>query len=226
MITRRYTAVVFDVDGTLYRLGPLKRAVQIHFLLGHWHRPREASQVQWAVSAYRRAIDTLREAPADSRELHERQIEIAARTSSLPEGTVRESVRRWMEEEPLAFLKKFRLEGIAELLGEFRERGVRLGVFSDFPARKKLRALEIEEFFDVVVSAHDTGVQRFKPDPQGLREVLKQLGVRAEEAIYVGDRPSIDGVAAERAGMRYVVAGDGHRDPSRGIRSLREVLLA
>jgi HAD superfamily hydrolase (TIGR01549 family) len=196
VIAHGYKAVVFDVDGTLYRLRPLQRAMQIHFLRGHWHRPREAWQVHRAVSAYRRAIDDLREVPADGRDLKVRQIEIAARISSLPEESVRERVRRWMEEEPLAFLRRFQFEGIVEVLGEFKGRGVRLGVFSDFPARNKLSALGIEEFFDVVLSAHDAGVQRFKPEPRGLRIALEQLGVEPEEAIYVGDRPSIDGVAA------------------------------
>jgi HAD superfamily hydrolase (TIGR01549 family) len=101
-----------------------------------------------------------------------------------------------------------------------------LGVFSDFPAWEKLKALEIEEFFDVALSAHDTGVQRFKPDPRGLHAVLEQLGVKPEEAIYVGDRPSIDGVAAQRAGLRFLVAGDGHRNPRRSLLELREVLIS
>lgn len=222
---RRCKAIIFDVDGTLYRLRPLQRAVQLHFLRGHWHRPWEVWQVHRAVSAYRRATDDLREVPGDGRNLKDRQIEIAARTSSLPEECVREHVRRWMEEEPLVFLKKFRLEGVEGLLRELRERRMRLGVFSDFPARKKLKALGIEESFEVVVSAHDPGVQRFKPDPRGLRAVLEQLGVEAEEAIYVGDRPSIDGLAAERAGVSFVLAGDGHPDSNWNFENLRRVLL-
>src|SRR5271157_4797387 len=73
---REWKAVVFDVDGTLYRLRPLQRAVQIHFLRGHWHRPRELWQVYRAVSSYRHAIDVLRGVPADGRDLKVRQIEI------------------------------------------------------------------------------------------------------------------------------------------------------
>lgn len=225
MIARGYKAVVFDVDGTMYRLRPLQRAVQMHFLRGHWHHPIEAWQVHRTVTAYRRATDTLRELPGDDVSLKDRQIQIAARACSVSEEIVREFVGAWMEEEPLKFIKRHRVDGLMELLGELRERGVRLGVFSDFPARKKLRALEIDEFFDVVMSAHDTGIERFKPDPCGLRITLERLGVEAGETVYVGDRPSIDGVAAVRAGMRFVLAGEGHRDPSWSFWSLREVLL-
>ena len=131
-----------------------------------------------------------------------------------------------MEQEPLPFLKSFRFEGLRETLTEFRESGVRLGIFSDFPAHDKLEALELAELFDVVLSAHEKSVQRFKPDPKGLRIALKELGVQPGEAIYAGDRPSIDGVAAERAGMKFVVAGDGHRDPRGSFQQLRELVLA
>jgi putative hydrolase of the HAD superfamily len=222
---REYKAILFDVDGTLYRLRPLERAVQVHFLRGHWHQPRKVWQTHRAVSACRHATNLLREVTNDDRDLRDRQIEIAARACALPEKFVHECMRRWMEEEPLPYLREFRFEGVPEVLREFRERGLRLGVFSDFPAQAKLKALGIERFFEVVLSAHDAGVQRFKPDPRGLHVLLEQLGVQVEDAIYVGDRPSIDGVAAERAGMDFLIAGDGHRGRLDTFWRLREILL-
>jgi len=223
--TREYKAIVFDVDGTLYRLRPLQRSVQVHFLRGHWHQPRKIWQTHRAVSAWRRATDLLREVTNDDRDLRDRQVEIAARSCALPEEFVRECVRRWMEEEPLPYLREFRFDGVPEVLREFRERGLRLGVFSDFPARAKLKALGIEQSFDAVLSAHDADVQRFKPDPRGLHVALEQLGVEADEAVYVGDRPLIDGVAAERAGMAFLVAGDGLLGRSDTFWRLRKILL-
>lgn len=219
-------AVIFDVDGTLYHLRGLQRAVQIHFLRGHWYKPFEASQVHRAIQAYRRAAETLRLLPAQEVELAESQIEFATESCGLPKEYIRACVCRWMAEEPLAFLPRFRYEGVQEVLSELRQRGLRLAVFSDYPAQAKMHAMGLGDAFELVMSAQDPDVQRFKPDPRGLKVVLERMGVEANQAIYVGDRPAIDGVAAERAGMAWLIAGDGHRNPQKSFRELRDVLLA
>jgi FMN phosphatase YigB (HAD superfamily) len=68
-------AVVFDVDGTLYHLRELKRAVQLHFVRGNWQRPIEAWRIHRAVTAYRHAVDVLRTGPPVGVELSEAQLE-------------------------------------------------------------------------------------------------------------------------------------------------------
>ncbi|MGB0036888.1 MAG: HAD family hydrolase [Candidatus Acidiferrales bacterium] len=219
-------AVVFDVDGTLYHLRGLQRAVQIYFLRGHWHKPFEASRVRRAIRAYRRAAETLRLLPAQGIELAESQIEFATKSCGLPKEYIRACVHRWMAEEPLAFLPRFRYEGVQEVLSELRQRGLHLAVFSDYPAQAKLHAMELGDVFELVMSAQDPDVQMFKPDPRGLKVVLERMGVEANQAIYVGDRPAIDGVAAERAGMAWLIAGDGHRNPQKSFRELRDLLLS
>lgn len=128
-------------------------------------------------------------------------------------------------EEPLAFLRRFCHEGVQEVLQEMTEAGLRLGVFSDLPPAAKLRALGIENFFETVISAQHPEVQRFKPDPRGLQLVLGGLGIPARQALYVGDRPEIDGSAAERAGMAFFAVGDGHPEPGQSFQRLREMVL-
>ncbi len=220
-----WKAVVFDVDGTLYRLRALRRAVQINFLRRNWQRPLESWRVHRAVSAYRHGVEALRAAPPTERELSDAHLEHASEAAKLPKEFVRGCVDRWMTQEPLAFLPRYRYEGVQEILKGMSEAGLRLGVFSDFPAEAKLRALGIQGFFESVMSAQDTDVQRFKPDPRGLRMVLKRLEVPASEALYVGDRVEIDGVAAERAGMAFFAAGDGHAEPGQSFKKLGEIVL-
>lgn len=50
------------------------------------------------------------------------------------------------------------------------------------------------------VLAGDT--TKHKPDPEPLLICLDRLGIRAEDAIYIGDAPS-DYLAAKRAGMDF-----------------------
>jgi len=47
-----------------------------------------------------------------------------------------------------------------------------------------------------------------KPDPEGLREVLRQLGVGADEAIFVGDA-DVDVRAGAAAGVRTILIHQG-----------------
>nr|MDQ2900058.1 HAD family hydrolase [Acidobacteriota bacterium] len=118
------------------------------------------------------------------------------------------SIRRWMEDEPLDLLRALVYDGLEEMLAAARSDGLKLGVFSDYPAEKKLRTMGLDKYFDVVVSAQDPEVRRFKPDALGLKTTLRRLGVAKEDAVYVGDRADVDGAAAAAAGMRCVILGD------------------
>jgi hypothetical protein len=55
--------------------------------------------------------------------------------------------------------------------------------------------------------------------------VLERMGIPPRQALYVGDRQEIDGLAAERAGMAFFAAGDGHPEPAQSFQRLREMVL-
>jgi HAD superfamily hydrolase (TIGR01509 family) len=112
-----------------------------------------------------------------------------------------------MEKEPLALLQRFVDPALRAFLRAARTRGVRLGVFSDYPAATKLHAMGLTEFFDVVVAAQDAGVNRFKPHPSGLLEALRRLDAAPDRALYVGDRHEVDGAAARAAGVPCIIVG-------------------
>jgi HAD superfamily hydrolase (TIGR01549 family) len=116
-----------------------------------------------------------------------------------------------MEEEPLALVARARRKGLVEFLETARARGLCLGICSDYPPTPKLRALGIAHFFDVVISAQDPEVQQFKPSPRGLETVLRRLGVGKHQALYIGDRPEVDAVAAFSAGIACVMIGRHRR---------------
>lgn len=79
-------------------------------------------------------------------------------------------------------------EGIRELLSALKERGVKLAVLSNKPHNRTVEVInEIfgEECFDIVLGQRE-GIQR-KPSPEGVFYILKQLGLTAEEILYLGD---------------------------------------
>lgn len=202
--TSRLKAIVFDVDGTLYdqtrvRLGMLGR------LMAFTARyPTHGWQAIRILREFRRAQETLRHRDSVG-DTSLAQAQEVSRRLGVSLDDVRRAVMRWMEHEPLDLLSAARRDGLLETLAAARDRGIRLGVCSDYPAEAKLAAMHLHDVFDVVVCAQDADVQSFKPDPRGLLVATERLRVQPSESLFVGDRPDVDAVAAERAGMASVI---------------------
>jgi FMN phosphatase YigB (HAD superfamily) len=209
----RLTSLVFDVDGTLYRQSALRRAMLMRLVREAVAKPASSVAIFRALRAYRHAQELLRGTEVDGA-LAGAQIRLAAERSGQPEHVIAPIVARWMEEEPLPLLDRFVEPALRTLLAEARSRGLRLGIFSDYPATAKLEAMRLSEFFDVVVSAQDPAVNRFKPHPLGLVEALRRLGVEPGGALYVGDRHDVDASIARAAGVRCVIVGRPSEAPN------------
>ncbi|MFM7322878.1 MAG: HAD family hydrolase, partial [Armatimonadota bacterium] len=198
-------AIVLDVDGTLYRQGPLRRRMAVRLAQAHWHRPWAGLRTARGLAAYRGAQEILRHS-GEPGGAH-RQLELAAHRCGQTVDVVADLVARWMDREPLPHLLDCRRPGLAAFLEQARGAGIRLGVFSDYPAHEKLEALGIRGSIDVVVCAQDADVGVFKPNPLGIEIALQRLGTVPGDALYVGDRHSVDAVAAAAAGVACVIVG-------------------
>ncbi|MEO6741959.1 MAG: HAD-IA family hydrolase [Chthoniobacteraceae bacterium] len=88
-----------------------------------------------------------------------------------------------------------------EVLSALKGR-VWLGVVSNFDSRLRaiLSELGIAEFFDDVVISSEIGAD--KPSARIFFSALTRAGVRAADALHVGDDPEADWHGAERAGLR------------------------
>jgi FMN phosphatase YigB (HAD superfamily) len=213
---RRLTTIVFDVDGTLYRQSPLRRAMLFRLLKEVILNPISAIGTLRVLSAYRHAQEQLREVEVQGA-LAAAQLRLACERSGRTEAVVTRIVSRWMDQEPLPLLNRFVEPALRTLLHAARQRGLRLGVLSDYPATAKLKAMRLTEFFEVVVSAQDSQVNRFKPNPSGLVEAFRRLGANPREALYVGDRHDVDAPVARALGVPCVIVGRrGKRKDSAG----------
>jgi len=89
-------------------------------------------------------------------------------------------------------------------------RGLKLAVLSDAPRREawlRLCYLQLQHFFDSVITFEDTGYR--KPHPTPFRKVLSMIDVAPEETVMVGDWPERDLVGAREVGMITVFARYG-----------------
>jgi FMN phosphatase YigB (HAD superfamily) len=212
-------AILFDVDGTLYS----QRSLRARLLLGLAGRAALEPRPVRVLWSHRKALETLRRADHPIA-IPDRQFQLTAQLAGVPEVRVRKIVQKWFVEAPLPLLRSCVRPGLAGLLQLTRDRGVLLGVFSDYEAGDKLKALGVREFFDVATSSEDPAVQAYKPNPKGLMVTLARLGVAPDQAIYAGDRPEVDAEAARRAGMRAVIVSRAHGYPE-FRRRLEESLL-
>ncbi len=83
------------------------------------------------------------------------------------------------------------LPGLLDFLEEGRRRGLALSLVTNAPGENVgaiLRGLKLESYFDSTILAEEVGAG--KPDPEPYRAALKELGVRADEAIAFEDSTS------------------------------------
>ena len=134
-----------------------------------------------------------------------------------------------MHRRPLKWLASCRRAGLVELLDELTVRGVRTGMFSDYPAHAKLAALGLGDRFDIVLSAVDPEVNAFKPDPAAIWS-RRAMGIAAIARLYVGDRFDVDaqGPRPPACRVRFCRArqrrGGGGVVTVRNFKELRRVL--
>ena len=86
-------------------------------------------------------------------------------------------------------------------LEELRERGLRLGIISNFESwlRVMLQHLGVIEFFDVLAISGDLGWE--KPDPRIFKWAMDEAGAEPQQCLHVGDSPNFDPLPAAELGM-------------------------
>jgi putative hydrolase of the HAD superfamily len=73
------------------------------------------------------------------------------------------------------------------------------------PAQKlKVRALDIEKYFDVLLFTEEWGREFWKPSAFAFEKLLKEMALRPEQCIYVGDNPTKDFMAPNKLGFKTV----------------------
>lgn len=104
-------------------------------------------------------------------------------------------------------------EGICECLLELRGMGLKLAVVTDATRANTISRLErtgLAHFFDLVVTYDDAGKR--KPSPDSIRLALDRLGLRPEDALFVGDSPSRDVAAGKAIGTETAYAAYGDKN--------------
>lgn len=109
--------------------------------------------------------------------------------------------------------------GVAELLSRLVDGGMRWGVVTNKARRftePLTQSIRLFETASTIVSGDST--PHAKPHPAPVQEAVRQIGLTAEQCLYVGDDER-DIVAGRAAGVRTVAARYGYLGPSADVSS-------
>jgi len=96
--------------------------------------------------------------------------------------------------------------GAAETLSILRGRGLRVGIVTSKMrevAKRGLALCGLESYIEKLVAMEDTALH--KPDPEPVKFILKEFGIKADNSVFVGDSP-FDMAAARGAGSHSIAA--------------------
>jgi len=100
---------------------------------------------------------------------------------------------------------------VMETLIKLKEKGIKLAIVSDAPKLKvwiRLTAMKLEQFFDVVVGFEDS--KKLKPSRKPFMIALKQIKMKPENCMMVGDVSDRDIKGGKKLGMKTVFAKYGN----------------
>ena len=189
------TTYIFDLDGTL--LDTLQDlAAAVNYAL------RKNGMEEHSIDDIRRFVGN------GVRKLIERAVPAGTESSIL--NIVFADFRTYYMEHSLDVTKPYK--GIPEMLQELKRRGCKMAVVSNkmMAATQELVAHFFPEI-EVAIGENEVEGIRKKPAPDMVYEALKQLGVDANAAIYIGDS-DVDIQTAKNADIPCISVLWGVRD--------------
>jgi HAD superfamily hydrolase (TIGR01549 family) len=192
--------VIFDVDGTLYNQQKLRFYMLKHIFFYLLKHPLKLKEIR-IINEFRKQRETRSGEKIEN--IEAAQYLWAAEKCNVNPDLVKELVNKWIYEIPLRYLKKCRQTGLNRLFKKIKNNGIKIAIYSDYPSRKKLNALNLRA--DLIVSSTDIEIDVFKPNPKGLKYIADTLKQSISDCMFIGDRQDKDGVCALNAGMLYVI---------------------
>lgn len=190
-------AVIFDLDGTLLdTLKDLYLAVNTGLRKNGFEECTIEEVRQFVGNGFKKLIE---------RSLKEQK------NSPLFGKVMQDSVEYY---KPHAMDNTKPYEGIPELLAELKSRGIRMAVVSNKPdiAVKDMCPMFFGDTFEkeFCIGENEAAGIAKKPAPDSVLYVLKKMGLKKEEALFVGDS-EVDVLTAKNAGLKCISVSWGFK---------------
>lgn len=182
-------AVVFDLDDTLY---PEHAYVLSGFqAVATWAEEHLGILATQGLAELRQLFDDGVRGDTLNRWLESHELQ--------PDNWVPQMVQIYREHHP--YIEPY--PEVPGLLQRLRPR-YRLGLVTDGYSevqKRKLAALGLTSYFDVLIFSDEWGWEAWKPNSRPFEIALERLGIPGPEAVYVADNPTKDFLGARQVGM-------------------------
>ena len=200
-----YKAICFDIDGTLYPASVMNRRLIAIWILHPFFtfkytkarklfRPYQASFKQDIPLRWREAMHIQNESAEEP----------SRPFSKLEYSKTYEKLqRRFYRPLERLYRKTRTFDGVRATFEKIKAKGLKIGVFTDFPLYDKLNSMGISDLVDFSASSDDIGF--LKPDTHCFEYLLYNLKMEPKDVLYVGDSYDKDIVGASKAGIDSVL---------------------
>ena len=211
-MTEELDAVFFDLGGTLVDMSVPREDLWSKVLSEHGAKVEREELSE----ALRRTDRDLDEAFARIQGTDERPFWKAYDEAVLANLRVQVDPERFREDLSEAFGNVIPDESVwtdypdaKPLLERLGERDIQVGLISNATdlARRVLKRLDMERYFDPIVISSEIGHR--KPEKAIFEKALDEAGVAASRAIYIGDKLAVDVKGANKAGLNAVLIDRG-----------------
>lgn len=197
----KYKAVCFDLDGTLYPPEILRKFLALVAV-----RHPLVSRRYMALRKEMRRLQTCDEDTLSGMTFTEKETLIYARY--IRKGLDEDRARKELDRHYYAFMRQFyrgltKQVDVRSTFEKLKAKGLRIGVFSDWPRYDKLERIDVADLCDFVSDSLSGGF--LKPDPRAFDELLGSLGVKPQEVLYIGDSYEKDVLGSSAAGFDCVL---------------------
>ncbi|WP_316749103.1 HAD family hydrolase [Pedobacter gandavensis] len=193
-------AIILDVDGTLYHQSKLRKKMLFQLLKYYLFQPLRIKDL-FILYHFRKEREQL--AGQEYENLEEALYQVCADKLNLPVKRIKSVISKWIFEEPNKYLTDYIYPGLIPFLALMRKEGIKIAVYSDYPASEKLKAMQLHA--DLIVASTDPWVNSLKPKPKGLFYILNTLSYSTSQCVFIGDRDELDGQCARKAGVPFLL---------------------
>ena len=195
-----FKGVIFDIDGTLYDYQSVDIIAMKHFC--EFIDKNLGVDEKFFRETYTEARKIIRGRLKDTAAQHSRVLLIQTALELLGKNPF-DYLLTLYDVYWNSFLENMRpFDGAADFLRDLKNHGVKISTCTDMTAHiqyRKLKRLELDKFFDFMVTSEETGYE--KPAPIMFNFALEKMKVRPQEAAYFGDALDRDIQGAANVGI-------------------------
>ena len=189
------SAVAFDIDGTLYPAWRLNIRI-LPFVVRHLRFMRAFNRARTEIRLHQGEMPGGKYGG-----FFDFQTELISKYLKKPPGQVKAFLEKTIYSDWKDMFKSIKPYRFAkEAVIEFKKRGLKIGILSDFIPEQKNDIWGILPYCDAVLGSEEVGA--LKPSPVPFKALADILGVPCTKILYVGNNVKYDVAGAKAVGMR------------------------